>query len=234
YKPFDNNNTVVRAGYGIYFDTTPINPSQGGSPFVVNEPGFTNTLPTPTLVLPQAFPASGTGGPSTIGLPAAINPDLQMPYSQQWNLTIEHERWETGFRVSYVGTNTRQMQYNYNVNSPVVDDRLFVDKPRRFPKFPGISYFDNGANHNYHGFTIEGERKLSRGLFFQLGYTWSRDIGDATEAGIENPFDRSRERAVDQSIPTHRVANAVIWQLPFGRGRKWLAGSPRGLDLALG
>jgi hypothetical protein len=156
-----------------------------------------------------------------------------MPYSQQWNLTIEHQRWQTGFRVSYIGTNTRQMRYNYNINSPVVDDRLFINKPRPFPRYPGISFFDNGANHNYHGFTIESERKLSRGLYFQLGYTWARDVGEV-DGSIENPFDRRRDRGVDQSIPTHRVTNAMIWQLPFGKGRKWLAAAPRGLDLVVG
>ncbi len=41
-------------------------------------------------------------GPSTIALPLAVNPDISMPYSHQWNVTVEHERWGTGFRASYV------------------------------------------------------------------------------------------------------------------------------------
>ncbi len=229
-----SNNTVLRTGFGIYYDTTPINPSAGGTPFRIAEPGFTNTTPAPTLVLPQAFPATGTGGPSTIGLPAAINPDLQLPYSQQWNLTIEHQHWNTGFRLSYVGTNTRQMRYDFNINSPVIDDRLYINKPRRFPRYPGISYFDNGGNHNYHGLSLEAERKLAKGLYFQTTYTWARDVGDGTDGTSENPFNRGRERAVDQSIPTHRFNNAVIYELPIGIGRKWLGQSPRPLDLVIG
>jgi hypothetical protein len=240
YKPFNNNDTVVRAGFGLYYDTTPINPTQGGSPFVINEPAFTNTTPAPTLVLPQAFPASGVGGPSTIGIPAAIKTNLQMPYSQQWNLTIEHRRWETGFRLSYIGTNSRQMWYRYNINAPVPDGQLFINKPRRFMRYPDITFIDNGANHNYHGLTLEAERQMSKGLYFQSSYTWSRDVGDFIDNqnyngnALEDPYDRQRDRAVDQSIPTHRLSTAVMYQLPIGQGRKWLTNANRGLELALG
>jgi outer membrane receptor protein involved in Fe transport len=228
-----SNHTVVRTGYGIYYDTVPINPSAGSVPFRISEPGFTNTMINP-LVLPQAYPAGGTRGPSTINLPAAINPDLKLPYSQQWNLTVEHERWNTGFRLSYVGTNTRQMRYTFDINAPAIDNRLYIQKTRRFPRYPGISYNDNGANHNYHALSLEAERKFAKGLFLQTSYTWSRDVGDAIDVGIENPFDRRREKAVDQSIPTHRFNNAVIYELPIGSGRKLLGHTPRALDLAIG
>jgi hypothetical protein len=149
-------------------------------------------------------------------------------------LTVEHERWNTGFRLSYVGTNTRQMRYSFNINAPAIDNQLYINKPRRFPRYPGISYVDNGANHNYHALSLEAERKLAKGLFFQTSFTWSRDVGDAIDGSIENPFDRGRERAVDQSIPKHRFNNAVIYELPIGSGRKWLSHTPRALDLAIG
>lgn len=234
YRPWGNT-TVFRAGYGIFFDVVPRNLNMGGIPFVINEPGYTNPSPNFDLVLPRVFPATGTGGPSTVGIPAAVNPDLKIPYSMQYNLTIEHQRWDSGFRISYIGTNTRQTDWAYDYNSPAPDTRLYIDKPRPFPNYPSISYYTNGAGHQYHGLTVEAERSMAKGLHFQASWTWARDIGDLMRgASPENPFDRRREVAVCEDIPTHRVTTNAIYQLPFGRGRHWLSGASRLLNLAVG
>lgn len=187
------------------------------------------------MIFSRVFPAASAGGISIVALPAAINTSLQMPYSLQYNFTIEHSRWDTGFRLSYVGTNTRQGDYSYDYNSPVPDGRPYVDKPRPFPQYPGISFFTNGAGRQYHGLTAEAERQLARGLYFQGSWVWARDIGDLERGqSSENPFGRQRERAVWQDIPTHRVTVNALYQLPFGRGKAFLAGANRGLDLLVG
>src|SRR5207237_3066557 len=51
---------------------------------------------------------------------------------------------------------------------------------------------------------------------------------------IENPFDLARERGPDVATPGHRVTSAVMYELPFGRERRWLANAPGALDAALG
>jgi hypothetical protein len=109
------NNTVVRAGFGIFYDVVPMvyALSFGGSPFTVSEPPFTNNTTNPQVVLPRVFPATGTGGPSTVSLPVAENPNLRTPYSLQYNFTIERQQWNTGFRISYIGTAMRQGAYRY-------------------------------------------------------------------------------------------------------------------------
>lgn len=215
--------TVVRAGFGIFYDIVPRNISAGGAPFIVNEPAFTNPQPVPTLILPQAFPSS-VAGPTTITLPTAYRADLRDPYSMQYNFTIEHQRWSTGFRASYIGTNTRQGEWGYNYNQPVPDGRLFVDKPRPFPQFPAITYISNGAGHQYNSLTLEAERRWAKGLAYQLSWVWARDIGDLERGeSPENAYDRQRERAVWLDIPTHRVTGNLIYALPFGQSRRGLA-----------
>jgi hypothetical protein len=234
YRPWGSN-TVLRSGFGIFYDVVPRNLNMGGLPFVLNEPGYTNPINDPDVIFPRVFPSTGTAGPSTVGIPAAVNPDLKMPYSMQYNFTIEHQQWDTGFRLSYIGTAGRQTDYAYDINAPVPDDRPYIDKPRLFPNYPGISYFTNGASHQYHGLTAEAERRMANGLYFQTSWTWARDIYDVTRGqSLENPYDRERERAVSPDIPTHRFNTNLIYQLPFGRGKKWGSSISRVGDFAIG
>jgi len=226
WRPFGPR-TVFRTGFGIFYDVVPRAVSAGGSPFIVNEPSFTNPTPVPTLVLPQVFPAS-VGGPTTISLPGAIRVDLRDPYSMQYNFTIEHQRWSSGFRISYIGTNTRQGEWGYNYNQPLPDNRPYVDKPRAYPKYPAITYTSNGAGHQYHSLTLETDRRFAAGLSYQLSWVWARDIGDLERgASPENAYDRRRERGVWIDIPTHRVTGNLYYELPFGRGKRWLSGASR-------
>jgi hypothetical protein len=233
WRPFGPN-TVFRAGYGIFYDVVPRAVNAGGSPFVINEPAHTNPAGAPTVILPRVFPATASG-PTTVGLPAGTRTDLRDPFSMQYNATIEHQRWDTGFRISYIGTNTRQGQWGYNINQPIPDARRFIEKPRRFPNYPAITYITNGAGHQYHSLTVEANRKMARGLYYQISWTWARDIGDL-DRGVsgEDAYNRQRERAVWLDMPTHRPSGNVVWELPFGRGRQFLSGAGRTLDAFVG
>jgi hypothetical protein len=235
YRP-GNDSTVISAGFGVYFDSAPRNINFAGSPYVLNEPAYPNPATNPTVIFPRIWPEAAPGQQITsVNLPAAVNPDLNIPYSLQYNLTLQHARWDTSFRLSYIGTATRQGEWAYNANSPVPDARPYIEKSRPFPQYPGINYYTNGAGHQYNALTTEVERPLAKGLGFQSAWVWARDIGDLSRGQVaENPFDRARERSVSSDVPTHRFNTNFIYRLPVGKGESFLSGASRALDLVVG
>jgi hypothetical protein len=236
YRPWGTR-TVFRAGFGVFYDIAPREPAAAGVPYAIDEPAFTNPDTNPTVIFPRVFPATGTGGPTTVALPASINPNLRFPYTLQYNFTIEHQRWNTGFRASYIGTGTREGEWVYNINSPVPDTTAYVNKPRPYPNYPAILFRTNGAGQQYNGLILAAQRPMARGFYFQASWTWARDIydvGRTDNAGIENPFDRKREKAVAPLTPTSRFTANWLYQIPFGKGRHWLANAPRVVNLLAG
>ncbi len=235
WRPTGGNQTVIRGSGGIFYDASAVAPSAGSTvPFLIAEPSYNNPIDNP-IVLPTVFPTSGSGGPSTVTLPPAFRPDLRIPRSMQYSLTFERQQWETGFRLSYVGTNTRQGVYRWDINSPVADGRLYIDKPRRFPRYPGINYTDNGAGHQYHGLSMEVERRFFKGFSYQVYYTLAKDIQDLENTeSPEYAYDRARERSTWGALPRHRFQLNSIYEMPFGRGKLIGSGAGRVTNAIIG
>ncbi|MDQ6706469.1 MAG: TonB-dependent receptor, partial [Acidobacteriota bacterium] len=227
WRPIGNN-TVFRAGFGIFYDIVPETPASNSVPFVIDQPAYTNPLTNPNVILPLVYPSGGAVGPTTVSLPTAVNPNIKIPYSMQYNVTAEHQRGDTAVRLSYIGTNTRHGNYNYNINQPLPSTALYINKPRLFPLYPGINYLTNGAGHQYNALTAEVKRRGAKGLTYQLSYTLARDIGDLERGQApENAYDRHRERGPWLDIPKHAVTGNLIWEVPVGKGQRFLSNGNR-------
>ena len=111
----DSGESSIRGGYGIYhgriFQSVF---SQGGATVRFNPPNAFNYVRTgvPTTEFnPNNLQDPTNGFTFTPGTPATaraalaiIDPDLEMPYTQQWNLTFERQiAWSSAIRLSYTG-----------------------------------------------------------------------------------------------------------------------------------
>ncbi|MCZ2080299.1 MAG: TonB-dependent receptor [Bryobacterales bacterium] len=231
YRATASGRTVIRGGYGIYVDdlTSSLWRLGTGGPFISRET-FDNTITNgvPRFQFPNAFPPGfGAIGAQSF---SAINPKLRNPYIQQWNLTLEQEVANVGFRISYIGTNTRKLIWVQNINQPAPSATPFSSSLRRFPNLRDIGVRDNGATHNYHSLHITGERKLQNGLYYQLGWTLAKNLTDCqsdSEGGCQpqNAYARHLEYSNVSYTNRHRVTGTLLYDLPFGRGKPFFTGA---------
>jgi hypothetical protein len=92
---------------------------------------------------------------------------------------------------------------------------------RPYPQFDNVWGTTNDGYSWYHGLQLSVERRMAKGFMFAANYTYSKFM-QANE--LLNPSDiRPVEVISDQDYP-HRITVSSIFELPFGRGRKWLAG----------
>ena len=230
YRPMATADFVIRGGYGIFYDpnTASLYSAVTGGPFLSNE-SFTNSITNGVaqFAWPQGFP-SGAGAIGAQSF-SPINPDLKIPYLQQWNLTIEREVLHMGLRVSYIGTTSHQLTWAMNINQPPPSLTPFNNNLRTFPNIRNVNYEQTGGNSAYNSFHVVAERKHRNGLYYQLGWTWAKNLTDDMSEGDtgsvpENSYNRGRDRSNVPYMPRHRVVGQLLYILPFGPGRPLLSG----------
>jgi hypothetical protein len=118
-----------------------------------------------------------------------------------------------------------------NFTNPQVQQRRSVAQALRpFPQYQNIvtagQNGDKSGHSAYHAIVIKAERRFSAGLTFQWNYTLSKIMTDSdtyfTGAAAQDHYNRSLEKSIGQFDQTHILKLSTLYELPFGRGRRWL------------
>jgi len=244
WRPRNASSFVVRGAWGKFTDIlgqgvySPMATGgflDAGSATYNNPKPVNNIAPLAVLHFADSFPTLNLGG---AGLPAkGFNPHLFNPYVQQWNLTLEKELWDNGFRITYLGTKSTNLIYTRDINQRVIPG-LDTSRPYYALKFnSSIAYRDNGGNQIFHGLQLESHRRLKNGLMYQVGYLWSKNISDVMDQNDADTKDQSTDannRALDrgrvQYNRTHNLSGFVAWELPVGRGHRLLRNASGWVD----
>ena len=242
YRPGGSTKTVIRGGYGINFMPLTVFPT----PFLnlLNEPFFTlqsfNGDPiTPNLTLANAFPA-GLGVPSTFLF--NINRHFKDPYLQQWNLAVQREVvQDMTVTVGYLANHGSRLRNSQQIDSPPPGPGD-IQSRRPFPAFSGISSYENIGTSNYQSGYIKAEKHFRSGLGFLASYTYAKlldtggivDPGDLDDTLGRDPRNPNAEYGRDFFDARHRFVASYVWELPFGKGRKFGASWPGVLQQTVG
>ncbi|MBY0506248.1 MAG: carboxypeptidase regulatory-like domain-containing protein [Bryobacteraceae bacterium] len=250
WKPFGNSKTVVRTAFGILFagpydasdatgavaigfgDALVIPTGQDGTPIPYR---LSERIPVQSIrgTLDDRFGAVPVGtAPNT----AVSFFERRRPtgYSQQINFTMQRELGaSTTGEVAYLGNLSRKMPGNpLSINQ--VPTALLTpgnnQSRRPFPQFSDVMrQGPNTGTINYHALVAKAQKRFSSGMNLLATYTYAKSLDNTTNIAAlgsegseySNAYNRRADYGFSENDIRHRIAASSIYQLPYGRGRRF-------------
>jgi hypothetical protein len=251
--------TVVRSGYGISytFFNRPGSALEG-----INAPqalfGVLNQSIPAGGAVPATFLTTQNSFSTGIANPASFNPansnvvyippDTRWPYVQNWFLSVQRQLpKDTVLEVAYNGNHSLRLPIlaDYNQANPNLPGQtLGVQARRPIPTFGPITWVDPAGNNHYNGLSVRVEHRMADGLYFLNSFTWGNAMGDSEqaleyyagyyEANPQNIHNLAAEKGPSSFDVKFNNVTSVVYQLPFGKGRKFATSANRVMDSVIG
>ncbi len=260
YAP--DSRTALRGGFGMSF--VHYTRAGSGDILAINAPqalfvavNQNNLKPTPTnhcvgaptvAQIGTCYVSEDQGFPS--GLTTTFNPltdnvtyvprNTRDSYVESFFLSAQRQfAKNTLLDIAYVGNHGLKLQGFVNANQlkPSIG---FLQANRPFSRFSDITEALNEFSSNYNSLQVRYEQRATAGLTLLNSFTWSHAL-DMTSASLEGNTpsvqDSNNIRAdygqSDYNLPIQNVTS-VVYELPVGRGRRFLSTSDSFIDAGLG
>jgi len=241
WRPFGNDRTVVRGGWGRFVES-PLGFSLV-SGWAVHS-SFLGTYNqdyqadgvTPLISFANPFNTAAGDNAGTEAFDYAFPIHYSDPAVQQWNTTIEQDLGHNiGMRLSYSGSHGSNLEAMIDLNQvqPNTDGYAIAGNNRPYPSWSIIQSVVNAAESNYSSGTAEVSRHSGKGLTFDSSYTWTRDLSNAGGVAPNAFAVAGGAYLTDRFHPgldygnviydrRHRFLTTWLYDLPFGKGQPWL------------
>lgn len=226
WRPFGSNDLVVRGGYGLFPSIYRDNIT-GSS--IIGPPYWTFETQGWGRAQLQRWETAWPQDPRSFIAPSvtAARPDFPNMKSHQWNVSVQKAvpSLKSALTVSYVGNRGTDLLTEYEFNTAAVGPHTNLQADRPWPAFGDVSLYDAIGDSWYSALQVKWERRFTDGISYQLSYSFSKniDIGGGSIWDIPTPFapeGYNRGRSILDH--THILTANQVWELPFGKGRKYL------------
>ena len=169
---------------------------------------------------PSSFVAQCFNGSCTL---YGAYPSYKLPYVSNWNLSVQHAfNSNLTLNAAYVGTHGTDLNLQGDINAPTAGATGGTAELQRrayFAKFPwfGPSVFDfNGGRSDYNGLQLTLSERVTHGLSFTAGYTFSHALGSgsAANASVMDIGDLHSEYGNMPIDFTHRFTLTTTYNIP--------------------
>jgi hypothetical protein len=222
YAPKWSHRLVIRGGYGIFYDTPPVNAfasassSNGAATGVAYNPGGPNpvyALSATNVVFEPGVPVFGNSVATPPFGAFSVTQQFRMPFAQNYNLNVQTQLTKTTLlQVGYVGNVAMHLLTLLDINQPINGVRPFAVE---YPTLGAINQLNTNANSNYNSLQTSLRQQLWRGLSANINYTWSHAIDD--DSTYTTPMD-SYNLALDKGNSTFDqrqiVTGFISYSLP--------------------
>jgi Carboxypeptidase regulatory-like domain len=217
WRPWADTSFVVRAGYGIYRDTSVYRTiaDQMSRQFPFSTTMTAQNSASSPLTLANGFLVSAGAPPVTF----AVDPDFRVGYAQNWQLSLQDDLSPAlQVTVTYLGIKgTRLPQRTLPQTFPAGSVPL-CSCPA------GYVFLSSNGNSNQHAATIQLRRRQTARFGSSVEYTWSKAIDDSGLGGAhiaQDWMNPGAERAMSNFDRRHRLTVQTMYTsgLLAGTGR---------------